>query len=200
MVAAAGRDAEGVKTFRRWAIEIAVIAVVSQKGVDALTVQDVADELGVAKGTLYLYFASRDEMILATARTVRRGLARELAPVFQCGSVEDCLTNLILRVAQLAEGPRRLLNAVSEGQFEERFPDEWGWEWSRAQLLRLFGDARRRNEIRDVPAAALATFVADYLEGLIARREHASRPSHEADAPTLVSVLLHGIMAAPMVP
>lgn len=196
--AVAGRRAEGVRAIRRWAIEDAVIAVVTRKGLEALTVQDVADELGVAKGTLYLYFASRDEMVHATARTLRRGMARELAPVFLHGSVEECLTTLILRVSRLSEGQRRLLNAVSVQHLEASHPDEWGWEWSRAQLSRLFTRARRRDEIREIPSAVLATFVADHLEGLISRCEHASRPSiHEADAPAFVSVLLHGIAATP---
>ena len=196
MIAVVGRGAEGVRAIRRRAVEDAVIAVITRKGVEALTVQDVADELGVAKGTLYLYFTSRDEMILATARTVRRDLARELAPLFQHGSLEECLTKLILRVSQLSEGQRRLLNAIPGEQPSERSRDEWGWKWSREQLLRLFARARRRHEIDDVPSGALATFLADYLGGLISRRDDASpRCIRAAVATALVSVLLDGIRA-----
>ena len=40
--------------------------VVSRKGYDHVTVQAIADEAGVAKGTVYLYFKSREDVLEKT--------------------------------------------------------------------------------------------------------------------------------------
>lgn len=41
----------------------AAVQVFGKKGFDAASIQDVAREAGVAKGTVYLYFESKDELI-----------------------------------------------------------------------------------------------------------------------------------------
>lgn len=187
-----GKVAEELRALRRWAIEIAVITIIERKGLEELTVQDVADELGMAKGTVYLYFTSRDAMIAATAHSVRLGLARELEPAFE-SSVAECLTRLISCISRLTRGHTRLLRAVPERGPAGIAGDEWGWGWTRAQLLRNFDAARQRGEIRDVPLPAVATFVADYVEGLVARRESGAEALDAAEASTFVSVLLHGL-------
>jgi len=40
--------------------------VIARKGMAAATVQEIADEAGVAKGTIYLYFRDRDELVERT--------------------------------------------------------------------------------------------------------------------------------------
>src|ERR1035438_8087086 len=55
-----------VEEFRCRAIRDAALRVVGRKGLEKATVDDIAREAGVAKGTLYLYFRSRDEIIEKT--------------------------------------------------------------------------------------------------------------------------------------
>ncbi|MGZ6971061.1 MAG: helix-turn-helix domain-containing protein, partial [Thermoanaerobaculia bacterium] len=50
-----------VEEFRCRAICEAAMRVVGRKGLAGATVEDIAREAGVAKGTVYLYFRSRDE-------------------------------------------------------------------------------------------------------------------------------------------
>ncbi|HKS21744.1 MAG TPA: TetR/AcrR family transcriptional regulator [Thermoanaerobaculia bacterium] len=40
--------------------------VIARKGMAAATMQEIADEAGVAKGTIYLYFRDRDELVEKT--------------------------------------------------------------------------------------------------------------------------------------
>jgi len=46
----------------------AALAVFSQKGYRAATMQEIAEEAGLSKGALYLYFESKTELFLATIR------------------------------------------------------------------------------------------------------------------------------------
>jgi len=56
----------------------AAIRVITRKGLEGLTMDHVAREAGVAKGTLYLYFRSKQDLVASTIHTVLRPLADEM--------------------------------------------------------------------------------------------------------------------------
>src|SRR5262245_22564005 len=53
---------------RREQILDAALRLWTRKGFDATTVDDLAREAGVAKGTVYLYFATKEALLAAAAR------------------------------------------------------------------------------------------------------------------------------------
>ena len=53
------------KDTKRREILGAAVRMFARQGYAATTIADIAHEAGVAKGTIYLYFASRDEVLLA---------------------------------------------------------------------------------------------------------------------------------------
>jgi AcrR family transcriptional regulator len=55
---------KAAKSDRKEAITASAEALLRQLGYDAMTMQAVATEAGLAKGTLYLYFSSREGLIL----------------------------------------------------------------------------------------------------------------------------------------
>lgn len=57
---------EVVQEFRIRSIQEAALRVIARKGMAAATMQDIAEEAGVAKGTIYLYFRDRDELVERT--------------------------------------------------------------------------------------------------------------------------------------
>src|SRR3954464_8777957 len=57
---------EVVQEFRVQSIQDAAMRVIARKGMAAATMQEIADEAGVAKGTIYLYFRDRDELVEKT--------------------------------------------------------------------------------------------------------------------------------------
>ena len=77
-----------VPTDRALAVRDAIVAVVAQRGLEATTMAAVAAEAGVATGTAYVHYPSKDELLiggyvhvkqqLGTAATA--GLADDLAP------------------------------------------------------------------------------------------------------------------------
>lgn len=61
---------------RRGALVDAAFAVFMEKGVAASSVDDIVAAAGVAKGTFYLYFQTKDDAINAVAERVVDGVAR----------------------------------------------------------------------------------------------------------------------------
>lgn len=102
------------RTQRRQALAEAVFAVIGSRGLEAVSLRDVADEAGVSMGAVQHYFASKDEMLLfaldhmrirvlerlraevdarpgATRRDTIRAGARVMLPVDEPGRQEACV-------------------------------------------------------------------------------------------------------------
>src|SRR6476646_7982372 len=54
---------EVVHEFRIQTIRDAAMRVIARKGMASATMQEIADEAGVAKGTIYIYVGDRDELV-----------------------------------------------------------------------------------------------------------------------------------------
>ena len=67
---------EVVQEFRIQSIQDATMRVIARKGMAAATMQEIADEAGVAKGTIYLYFRDRDELVEKTFETAMHAAHR----------------------------------------------------------------------------------------------------------------------------
>ena len=53
--------------------------VFTQKGLDLARMDDIANETGLSKGTLYLYFKSKDDLIIAILDRIFQGVFKQLA-------------------------------------------------------------------------------------------------------------------------
>ncbi|MEJ2070811.1 MAG: TetR/AcrR family transcriptional regulator [Syntrophobacterales bacterium] len=69
---------EVVAAFRTNEILAATRRLMEQKGVDSLTMDEIAQAAGVAKGTIYLYFQSKDELIRELLSQVGEAIALDL--------------------------------------------------------------------------------------------------------------------------
>ncbi len=77
---------------RRREILEAALSLFSEKGFHETTVEDVANAAGVAKGTIYLYFDSKEHILVALKRRFMDGLV-------------DALTDIIAEgIEQLSDG------------------------------------------------------------------------------------------------
>ncbi len=80
------------KDERRKDILAAAVRVFAGRGYAATKVEDVALEAGVAKGTIYLYFDSRDEILRAAFEEFEEGLLAEVRAI--AGAREPALERL----------------------------------------------------------------------------------------------------------
>jgi AcrR family transcriptional regulator len=70
---------EIVTAFRTREILAAARKLLEQRGPEAMTMEEIAAAAGVAKGTVYLYFQSKDELIQALITRVGENILRDLA-------------------------------------------------------------------------------------------------------------------------
>ena len=101
---------------RRDELVEAAAAVFARNGVAATTVDDVVREAGVAKGTFYLYFTTKDEVVTAVADrlvvVVGAAMERSLAAVGR--SAADRLQGIALAMTTVGERPyeRELIEMI----------------------------------------------------------------------------------------
>jgi AcrR family transcriptional regulator len=52
--------------------------VINQKGLDRTRMDDIAEQTGLSKGTLYLYFKSKDDLIIAILDRIFQGVFKQM--------------------------------------------------------------------------------------------------------------------------
>ena len=179
--------------------------LLARYGYKKMTVEDLAQEVGIGKGTIYLHFPSKEEVVLSHVdRIVERlkvrllAIAREESPpaerlrlmlvervLFRFDSVQHYTESLSDLLAALRPG----LLARRERHFEEE---------SRiiAEVLRA-GRRAGLFHFHDAHAAARTLLLAtnSLLPYSLSTRELGEREDVEREASRIVQLLLHGLLA-----
>lgn len=119
-MARSGRLAAGHDPAKRAQILAGARNVISRMGYDAASVNDIAREAGVSKGTIYVYFNGKDELFEALMEQAREGLFLELEELLGLpGSLRERMMRYGETVAKLLcsdEGVRvhRVMFGVAE--------------------------------------------------------------------------------------
>jgi AcrR family transcriptional regulator len=168
---------QSVTERKRSAILDAARTIFSRKGYADTAVDDVAEEARIAKGTLYLYFKSKEELYLAALASDLRAMAAEARKEMD-------------RVIGLREKLRAFLRvrveySKSREDFLRIYLAEYGSIFVKTlhsseliQLLRenmrsvakVFEQASLKGEIGPVPPGAAAAALFDISRGLMERR------------------------------
>lgn len=193
---------EVVEEFRVSAIRDAALRVIAQKGLHGATMQAIAREAGVAKGTLYLYFESREDLVERTAQHLFSRLIDGLeATVEDTGGLEARVRSFVRAVLGFFDANRELFRlylalchpqgaSVKSRQASPRYAAYV------ERVVRLLEDAMRRGEARRAEARPVAQFLAEGLNAVILRRltdDTASDLEEEVD--WIVETVLYGIAA-----
>jgi len=174
-----------VEQFRCQSIREAAMRVVSRKGYDHVTVQDIADEAGVAKGTVYLYFKSREDVLEKTMSFSFEDFHILIREAIGRGTTFRERVEQVVR-AQLEYFERqqeffRLYLAMAEPLGERRLRKHASYRTHIGQLVSMVEMALENDEVRAQPperiAIALASVVRDI--GLQRMTEKNKRPIAE---------------------
>ena len=142
----------------------AALSVFAEKGFAAARMEDIAARAGVTKGTIYLYFPSKEEVFKSLARQhVGDTLinATEQARQYE-GSVRDFLTMLLTVVgSKIQQGQVAVLPKIiiaESGNFPElaRFWRTEVIDKAIGMLTGVIAKGIERGEVRDVPAEYVA--------------------------------------------
>jgi len=184
---------------KRDAILRAAIDTFANRGFFNAQVADVARAAGVAAGTVYLYFKSKDDLLVSIfERSMREGLAKGRAAVAQpCDPRERLLRLARAHLARLGHDRNLAIVFQVELRQSTKFMEQFS-----ATLLRDYlglireaiADGQREGLFRaDVKATAMAKMLFGALDEMatnwiLSRRRY----SLEADADTVVELFLNG--------
>jgi AcrR family transcriptional regulator len=163
-----------VSEFRRKAIMDAARTVFARKGFARGIIDEIADEAGIAKGTVYLYFRSKKQIYKAVLdQDMAFVKASTLERIDAAGNLKDKIRAFTLARIENAETRKeffRIMDTESESLSVTRSQYR---EWLREPVLRIASaieDASSRGEIGSVPSEKVAWVIADMTRGTIQRR------------------------------
>jgi len=141
---------------REDAILDAANALMAQKGFDLMSMDDIAAEVGIAKGSLYKHFASKEALAAATmTRLLRRTIEHARVLVAEYGPVERLRTLLAWCLRERLAGGVPHLPSASKALQSGLLADE-AYVRAVTELNELLGawvaEAKKAGEIRsDLP-------------------------------------------------
>ena len=190
---------EVLQEFRIQAIRAAAGRVVAEKGIEGATMEAIAEAAGIAKGTLYLYFKNREDLLERTADYGFEILLREVEEALRTdGTFRRQLRALAWKIIEFFEAHRdflRLYRGVHEeqGRCDERHRHPI-YQRYLGQLTAWITTAAARGEVVGGDPQRIAAVISETIHAILLLRLHGEeRPSAEAEADWLAALLLDGI-------
>jgi AcrR family transcriptional regulator len=195
---------EVVQEFRIQSIQEATMRVIARKGMAAATMQEIADEAGVAKGTIYLYFRDRDELVEKTFETAMTELGDRIDKVLETGlSFDEKLREAIrVRLAFFRENREffrlylslRMPEGTPQQQRRQKRTCHPQYRTRVQKFADVLKDAMKRGEIRELEQYRLALFVIEGSTAIILERlNEDAPPPEEADVEFMTQLILDGV-------
>jgi AcrR family transcriptional regulator len=195
---------EVVQEFRIQSNQEATMRVISRKGMAAATMQEIADEAGVAKGTIYLYFRDRDELVEKTFERAMAQLSEEIDEALARDIEVEAKIRAVMS-AQLAFFSKNreffrlyLSMRMPEGTPERQRRQKRTCQPQYRTRVQKFADmlelAMGRGEVRQVDPYRLALFIIEGSTAVILERlTEESSPAEDIDVDFIVGLILDGI-------
>jgi AcrR family transcriptional regulator len=197
-----GRPVDEESRARRRAEILATAAVVfAEHGYQSTDVQAVADAVGVAKGTLYLYFDSKEALFLAA---VDQGLIRLREHVNAAvEGIADPLewigTAIHAYLRFFKEHPEQVELLIQErAEFRDRKKSTYfeHREAGSARWHAILGDLIASGRVRDVPLSRIDDVLSDLVYGTMFTNHFSGRHKPvEAQARDILDIVHHGILS-----
>ncbi|MGZ8852645.1 MAG: TetR/AcrR family transcriptional regulator [Thermoanaerobaculia bacterium] len=195
---------EVVSEFRVQSIQDAAMRVIARKGMAAATMQEIAEEAGVAKGTIYLYFRDRDELVEKTFETAITLLIGNVERALESESaVEQKIRAAIAAKFAFFRQNReffrlyiqlRLPEGDAQQQRRHKRTCEPQYRSSVARFAELLQAAMDRGEIRRFDSHRLALFIVEGSNAIVVERVmEETSPSEQDDVEFLTQVIMGGI-------
>lgn len=193
-----------VQEYRIGSIQDATMRVIARKGMASATMQEIAEEAGVAKGTIYLYFRDRDELVEKTFETAMEKLFTQIDEALDRDiAFEDKLRAVMSAQLEFFSQNREFFRLYLSLRMPEGTPAQQRRQQRschpryRQRIDKLAGvlsQAIERGELRSFDTERLALFIIEGSTAVFLERltEKAS-PTERADVDFLVGLILDGI-------
>jgi AcrR family transcriptional regulator len=163
--------------------------------------QEIADEAGLAKGTLYLYFDGREELLEKAADLFSTELLERSRRALSDGPLAERLRGLLEAQLSFFDENQQFLRVYMAMKYGEDFAAEAKrrrhsrpqYQRYLALLTSFLESALERGELKRVDAARLAAFFAEGMSAILMRRLEGSAPAAEEEAGWIVDMVLNGV-------
>ena len=188
--------------YRRLAILKAARTVFARQGYSSTVVEDIAKQAEIGKGTLYLYFRSKEQIYLAALlEDAKRLDAESRAAMAAAGTWQDQLRAYIevrLRYFDEHQDFVRIFLTEFRSMCMQGKPTHVELfrlaEQGDAQLAQMFAAAAARGQIRNVDPELAASTVTELTRGLMERGlRQWGRPVGPADREFALDLLCRGL-------
>ncbi|HEY0141140.1 MAG TPA: TetR family transcriptional regulator [Thermoanaerobaculia bacterium] len=195
---------EVVQEYRIQSIQDATMRVIARKGMAAATMQEIADEAGVAKGTIYLYFRDRDELVEKTFDSSIQLLMERIDAAIEQDLPIDAKIRAIMSAHLSFFGENReffrlyLSMRMPEGPAARQRRQKQNCQPQYRARAQKFADALKeamdRGEVRVADPLKLALFILEGSTAVILARLTDEAPASEVeDVDLLTGLILDGI-------
>jgi AcrR family transcriptional regulator len=152
--------------------------VLLERGLRATTVADVAEAAGVAKGTMYLYYESKDDLLAALRSRYLDQYAAALRPS-PGRPVSERIRQMIIGLFDFAVDHHELHHLLFH---EAGFSEEDAFTSVRNELTDLIEEGVESGELRTQDVQTAAAFVLHGVHGALVHGLHSRRPSRRRTA------------------
>ena len=191
-----------VVEFRREMILEAAAKAFGRAGYEATSVDAIAAEAGIGKGTVYLYFASKAEIYLSTTmhelNKIHAETVRRFAALSSCKEKIELFIRIRLEYVESHRDFCRIY--ISEFGSAVTQPDPIQKQLRKMRLRQAdlltnaISDGIAAGEIRQLPARSAAFLITDVTRGLLERRVLGGSKSHPAqDLRAILDLLWNGL-------
>ena len=197
-----------VQEFRVHSIQDAAMRVIARKGMAAATMQEIAEEAGVAKGTIYLYFRDRDELVEKTFERAISELHRRVDEALATDArFEEKLRAVISAEILFFQANREFFRLYlsfrhPEGNVQQQRRHKRNCQPQYQARVKRIADSLReamaRGEVREADPERLAIFIIEGSSAVIIERVlEDAPPPEESDINLIAETILHGIGLRP---
>jgi len=176
-----------------------VISVLTKEGSEGLTMQRVAEEAGVAKGTVYSYFANKAELLEAAVQVSLEPLTREIHGILESElDPAEKLRRLLARNLTYFEKNRETFRVLLYERHrvlgkQSRFRTS-RYHTVVDQTAAVIAEGVRSGQFRDLDPVKVATMLIEANISLVHRRLFSENPgSLEEDCNLIFQIFLRGI-------
>jgi len=185
------------QSYKRQSIQEAVVRLMCREGLKSVTMERVAQEVGIAKGTVYLHYADKQELLEAVKESAIAPLMARIEEIFHGdGTAEKKLRACALRYLSYFDEHRDLFRILL---FEREVTRAKGSRSDRYRRLvhetsRVIADGIRAGAFRDVDPPNVAAMFVDSEYAVMNQRLLNEKPAPvEDDAELIAGVFLQGL-------
>jgi AcrR family transcriptional regulator len=197
-----------LESVARRSIQDAVVRILSRHGAERLTMERVASEAGVAKGTVYRFFRNKKELLESVRALSMEPLERDLTAVFDAPlPAGERIRRLILRHVIFFDEHRELLRVLLwDRRLAAARLKKGGSARYRTYVERLaevIASGVRSGEFKQMPPEEVAEWIVESSIALASGRlwrDGSAGGKPEEEASLLAEMILHGIARQPSSP